>query len=54
VPLQLPDLPEGTRLLDQQSDAIVPLDDTGKVELAVEGYGHHWFRVSQPGDRRLA
>jgi glycosidase len=54
VPLQLADQPEGTRLLDRQSDTVVPLDDAGRVELALDGYAHHWFRVSRPGDRRLA
>jgi glycosidase len=54
VPLQLADLPPGTRLLDQQSDDVVPLDDRGRFELTVDGFGHHWFRVSPPGDHRLA
>ena len=26
----------------------------GRVELNVDGYGYHWFRVSPPDDRRLA
>jgi trehalose synthase len=54
VPLQIDDIPEGTRLIDQMGDDVIDLDDRGRVELPVDGYGHHWFRVSPPGDRRLA
>ena len=32
--------------VDQLCDQVVPLDDRGRAELNVDGYGYHWFRVS--------
>jgi glycosidase len=53
VDLRLPRSEPGTRLVDRLCDGIVPLDERGRVELNVDGYGCHWFRVSPPGDPRL-
>jgi glycosidase len=54
VDLRVPGTAPRTRLVDQLCDAVVPLDERGRVELDVDGYGCHWFRVSPPDDRRLA
>ena len=54
VDLRVPGTAPGTRLVDQLCDSVVPLDERGRVELDVDGYGCHWFRVSPPDDRRLA
>jgi trehalose synthase len=54
VPLRLVDVAEGTCLVDQLVDGRQQLDGRGRVEVDLEGYGHRWLRVAQPGDRRLA
>ena len=54
VPLRIPDVPAGTVLHQRLQDGVSELDERGRTELSVEGYGYHWFRVSPPGDRRLA
>ena len=46
--------PRARCCVDQLCDGTIALDERGRAELAVEGYGYHWFRVSPPGDRRLA
>lgn len=43
-----------TRLVDQLCDDVLHLDDRGRVELNIDGYGYHWYRLSPPDDRRLA
>ena len=53
VPLQIGDRPEGTLLVDQLCDGTVALDEKGRAEVELEGYGHRWLRVVPPGDRRL-
>ena len=53
VPLQLGDRPEGTRLVDQLCDGTTALDEKGRAEVELEGYGYRWLRVVPPGDRRL-
>ncbi len=54
VPLRLADVPLGTRLVDQLVDGQHELDDRGRTEIDLEGYGHRWLRVVAPGHRRLA
>jgi hypothetical protein len=53
VPLVLPDLPPGTRLVELLRDGTVELTDGGSCEVALDGYGYRWLRVVRPGDRRL-
>jgi trehalose synthase len=53
VPVQLEGRPEGTLLVDQLCDGTVALDEKGRAEVELEGYGHRWLRVVPPGDRRL-
>ena len=33
---------------------ITALDDRGRAEVELEGFGFRWLRVRQPGDRRLS
>ena len=53
VPLRLLDDPEGTPARRPAVDGTTELDEPGPREVALEGYGYRWLRVSQPGDRRL-
>jgi hypothetical protein len=53
VPLALDDAGEGWHLDDLLFDGSTPLDDEGRCEIALEGYGYRWLRVVRPGDRRL-
>jgi len=43
----------GTQLIDLLADDATPVEAGGRVELAVDGYGHRWLRVRRPGDRLL-
>jgi hypothetical protein len=54
VPLQLPDCEPGSHLVDLLQDGKTELDETGRVEVAMDGYGYRWLRVVQPQGRRLA
>ena len=54
VPLHLPGEPAGTRLVDQLCDGQTELDDHGRADVALEGYGYRWLRVVPPGHRRLS
>jgi trehalose synthase len=53
VPLQLDGADASVRLVDLLVDGSVALDDRGRAEVALDGYGHRWLRVVRPGDRRL-
>ena len=59
VPLQLPAelRPEGAwggcELVDLLRDERTALDGRGRAELALDGYGYRWLRLTRPGDRRL-
>lgn len=52
--LEVPEVSAGCVLRDRLQDHVIELDDRGRAELPVDGYGYHWFRVSEPGDPRLA
>ena len=51
VPLELPDLPKGSILVDLM-DGLTnhELGAGGRIELELEGYGHRWLRVLRPED----
>jgi trehalose synthase len=52
VPLQLD--PDGVRqLADELSDCVVELDEKGKAEVPLVGYGYRWLRVMQEDSKRL-
>ena len=53
VPLELPDLPEGTCLVDLLCQGTTEVDAKGRAELTLDGYGYRWLRVEPPGSRRL-
>ncbi|WP_265522398.1 alpha-amylase family protein [Oerskovia flava] len=54
IPLVLDDVPPGTRILDVLDADEQVLDDEGRLEIALEGYGYRWFRVLREGEKRLA
>ena len=46
VPIELPDLPEGSILVDLLDGLTThELRAEGRIELELEGYGHRWLRV---------
>ena len=53
VPLTLEGCDSSHRLEDLLQERTTPLDDKGRAELALEGYGYRWLRVVAEGDRRL-
>jgi glycosidase len=55
VPLTLDDCDSGHHLLDLLQDAVeVEVDDQGRVEVALEGFGYRWLRLMTRDSRRLA
>jgi hypothetical protein len=45
---------EGCRLVDLLVDGrVMDVPADGAVELALDGYGHRWLRVLDPGSLRL-
>ena len=53
VPLSLGPVEESTRLVDPLCDGAVEVDEKGRVEIALEGYGFRWLRVVDSRSRRL-
>ncbi|MGZ4649951.1 MAG: alpha-amylase family protein [Kineosporiaceae bacterium] len=53
VPLRLDGCDSRHRLEDLLQECTTPLDDRGRAELSLEGYGYRWLRVVQDGNRRL-
>jgi glycosidase len=53
VPLTMPDLDPGTRLVDLLVDGQHAIDDKGRTEVPLEAYGFRWLRVVRPDDPRL-
>jgi trehalose synthase len=54
VPLTLDGCGGEDHLVDLLRDGRIDLDDRGRCEVAIEGYGYRWLRVMSPGSRRLA
>jgi glycosidase len=54
VPLQLTDCEPGSHAIDLLEEGKTEIDETGRVEVAMDGYGYRWLRVVQPDGRRLA
>lgn len=53
VPLKLEDCGPDHRLADLLKAGSTPVDDSGRVELQLDGYGYRWLRVIGPDSRRL-
>jgi trehalose synthase len=53
VPLKLKDLADDARLSDLFSEETVDIDDRGRTDVELAAYGYRWFRIVDPGDRRL-
>jgi trehalose synthase len=54
VPLQLEDCDAGFRLVDLLQDGVTAIDDDGRAEVALDGYGYRWLRLMGRESRRLA
>jgi glycosidase len=55
VPLVLDGCDSGHHLLDLLQDSgSVPIDDRGRLEVTLEGYGYRWLRLMSRESRRLA
>jgi glycosidase len=55
VPLTIQDCDSSHHLLDLlQDSAHVEVDDQGRIEVALEGYGYRWLRLMSRDSRRLA
>ncbi len=54
VPLRLEDCEPDCVLVDLLEDGRTHLDDQGRVEITLEGYGYRWLRVMPKESRRLA
>jgi glycosidase len=55
VPLTLEDCDTTHHLLDLlQDSAHIEIDDRGRAEVALEGYGYRWLRLMSRDSRRLA
>ena len=53
VPITVPECGSTHRLEDLLRECTTPLDEKGRAELALEGYGYRWLRVVAEGSRRL-
>jgi trehalose synthase len=53
VPLTLEGCGSEHRLVDLLCDGTTDVDDAGRAEVPLEGYGFRWLRVVAPGSRRL-
>jgi glycosidase len=55
VPLTLEDVDSSFRLVDLLHDGDeLALDDRGRAEVTLDGYGYRWLRVSSDHGKRLA
>ena len=52
VPLQL-GVDGERRLADELSDCVIEIDESGRAEVPLEGYGYRWLRLMQEGSKRL-
>jgi glycosidase len=54
VPLQLDECDDTWRLVDLLQNGTTPIDEKGRVELTLDGYGYRWLRLMSSDSRRLA
>ncbi|RWZ46065.1 trehalose synthase [Labedella phragmitis] len=53
VPITLERIEPESRVVDLFHDHVLQPDGKGQLEVPLDGYGHRWFRVVRPGDKRL-
>jgi hypothetical protein len=53
VPIDLGRKAAATKLIDLLRDDSAVTDASGRVELALEGYGYRWLRSVGEGEKRL-
>ena len=54
VPLELNECDDGYHLVDLLRDGTTPLDEKGRAELVLDGYGYRWLRLMPKDSQRLA
>jgi trehalose synthase len=54
VPLTLDGCDDGFRLVDLLQNAVTTLDERGRAEVQLDGYGYRWLRLMPHESRRLA
>jgi glycosidase len=54
VPFELHGCAPGTALVDLLCDGVTQLDEKGRAEVTLEGFGFRWLRVKHPHSRRLS
>jgi hypothetical protein len=53
VPVTLEGCDATHRLVDLLRECSTPVEEDGRAELALDGYGYRWLRVVGPDSRRL-
>ena len=53
VPLELGRVAPGTLLSDLFAVDAEPIEERGRIDVHLDAYGYRWFRIVEPGDRRL-
>jgi trehalose synthase len=53
VPIRLDDGDGSWELVDLLEEGRTPLDESGRAEIALDGYDYRWLRVIRSGSRRL-
>jgi trehalose synthase len=54
VPLQIEDCEPECTLVDLLQEGVTELDEEGRAEIAMDGYGYRWLRVMPKESRRMA
>jgi trehalose synthase len=54
VPLQIEDCDPECTLVDLLQEGVTELDEQGRAEIALDGYGYRWLRVMPKESRRMA
>jgi glycosidase len=54
VPLQIEDCEPECTLVDLLQEGVTELDEKGRAEIAMDGYGYRWLRVMPKESRRMA
>ncbi|WP_022881989.1 alpha-amylase family protein [Gryllotalpicola ginsengisoli] len=53
IELQLDGVPQDSRLIDLFENEPLDIGEDGRTTVPLEGFGHRWLRIVEPGSRRL-